>query len=102
MRPLLALVLIAPLLGCGPVQATSALIAADVELEGARASGAATAATQEFVSAEAYLHKAREKNGSAQYEAATTFAEKSRELSQAARKKAMAASNARDSREDAP
>ena len=96
MRFLLALLLAAPLLGCAPVQASSALIAADVELEGARASGAATAAPQEFASAEAYLHKAREKNGAASYEVATGYAEKARELAQAARKKAMAAGNAKE------
>jgi hypothetical protein len=101
-RFLLALLLLAPLVGCGPVQATSALIAADVELEGARSSGAAIAAPQEFTSAEAYLHKAREKNGAARYEAAIGYAEKSRELSQAARKKAMAASNAKEQPEVAP
>jgi hypothetical protein len=101
-RFLLAVLLIAPLVGCGPVQATSALIAADVELEGARASGAASSAVQEFASAEAYLHKARERNGHAQYESAVAFAEKSRELSQAARKKAMAASNAKEQAEPAP
>lgn len=102
MRSLLALLLLAPLLGCGPVQATSALIAADVELEGARASGAPSAAVQEFASAEAYLHKARERNGYAQYESAVAYAEKSRELSQAARKKAMAASNAKEQPEPTP
>jgi hypothetical protein len=94
--------LLAPLVGCGPVQATSALVAADVEIEGARSSGAPTAAVQEFTSAEAYLHKAREKNGAAQYEAAVGYAEKARELAQAARKKAMAASNAKEPTENAP
>jgi len=101
-RSLLALLVLVPLLGCGPVQATSALVAADVEVEGARASGAATAAPQEFSSAEAYLHKAREKNGAAQYEVAATYAEKARELAQAARKKAVAASNTREQPEGSP
>jgi hypothetical protein len=101
-RSLLALLVLVPLVGCGPVQASSALVAADVEIEGARASGAPTAATQEFTSAEAYLHKAREKNGAAQYEAAVGYAEKARELAQAARKKAMAASNAKPQPEGTP
>ena len=96
MRPLLALALLASLAACAPIQASRSIVAADVELEGARASGAATAAAQEFASAELYLHKAREKNGAAQYEAAAGFADKSVELSQAARKKAMAASNAKE------
>jgi hypothetical protein len=92
-RLLLALLVLAPLAGCGPIQSTGALIDADVEIEGARAAGAATAATYEFTSAEAYLHKAREKTGYAQYDAATDFASKAREFAKEARKKALAASN---------
>ena len=69
-----------------------------MELEGARAAGAATAAPYEFYSAEAYLHQAREKSGRAQYEEAIGYAVKARELAQGARKKALAASN-RDQRE---
>jgi hypothetical protein len=91
-RLLLALILLAPLAGCGPVQTTGALIDADVELEGARAAGAASSAPYEFTAAEAYLHKAREKSGYAQYEAAVTFAQKARELAKAARQKAAGAS----------
>ena len=93
MRFLLAFLLLAAAAGCGPVQSTSALIDADVELEGARAAGAATAAPYEFHSAEAYLHQAREKSGRAQYEEAIGYAVKARELAQGARKKALAASN---------
>ncbi len=94
MRPCLALfaalLALAPLVGCGPIQSTGALIDAEVEVEGARAAGAATAAPQEFHSAEAYLHKAREVAGHAQYEAATTFASKARELAKEAHRKAAA------------
>ena len=93
MRLLLALIALAPLVGCGPIQSTSALIDADVELEAARAAGALTAAPYEFTSAEAYLHKAREVAGRAQYEASSDFASKSAELARAARKKAIEASN---------
>lgn len=101
MRFLLAILLLASAAGCGPVQSTSALIDADVELEGARAAGAATAAPYEFHSAEAYLHKAREKSGYAQYEAAIDYAAKARDLAKEARKKAAAASN-REQPEVAP
>ena len=94
MRLLLALPVLALLAGCGPIQSTGALIDADVEIEGARAAGAATAAPYEFTSAEAYLHKAREQSGYSQYEAAIDFASKARELAKEARKKATAASNA--------
>jgi hypothetical protein len=101
-RSLLAVLLLAPLLACGPVQASRALVAADVELEGARSAGAPAAASQEFASAEAYLRKAREKNGYAQYEAAAALAERSIERSQAARKKAVAAGPVREPAEAAP
>ena len=87
--------MLALLAGCGPIQSTGALIDADVELEGARAAGAAAAAPYEFTSAEAYLHKAREQAGYAQYEASIDFASKARELAKDARKKAVAASNAK-------
>jgi hypothetical protein len=100
-RPLLALPLLALLAGCGPVQSTGALIDADVEIEGARAAGAAAAAPYEFTSAEAYLHKAREESGYAQYESAITYATRARELAKDARKKAIAASN-RDQKEGTP
>lgn len=93
MRSLLALLLLALAAGCGPIRSSSALIAADVELEGARTAGAATAAPQEYFSAEAYLHKAREESGYARYESASTYAEKATELAREAKKKALATSN---------
>ncbi len=93
MRFLLALLLLTATAACGPVHSTSALIDADVEIEGARAAGAATAAPYEFASAEAYLHKAREQSGHSRYESAIGYAAKARELAQQARKKAAAASN---------
>jgi len=92
-RLLLALAVVALLAGCGPIQTTSALIDADVEIEAARAAGAATSATYEFTAAEAYLHKAREVNGYARYDAACEYASKSRDLAKEARQKALASSN---------
>jgi hypothetical protein len=92
-RFLLALLVLAPLLGCGPVQSTSALLDADVELEGARAAGAATAAPYEFTSAEAYLHQARLESSYSQYESAIGYANRARDLAREARRKAAAASN---------
>jgi hypothetical protein len=97
-----ALFLLAPLAGCGPIQSTGALIDADVEIEGARAAGAAAAAPHEFHSAEAYLHKARMLAGRAQYESATTYASKARELAKDAHKKAAAASQREQAPEAAP
>jgi len=92
-RLALAVVALAVVAGCGPIQSTASLIDADVEVEAARAAGAAASSTYEFTAAEAYLHKAREVAGRAQYEASTEFASKARDLAKEARKNAAAASN---------
>lgn len=93
MRLLLALLGVAALAGCGPIQTTAALIDADVAVEAARAAGAPQSSPYEFTGAEAYLQKAREVSGRAQYEAATKFASKARDLAAEAKKNAIAASN---------
>jgi hypothetical protein len=100
-RLLLVLLGLTVLAGCGPVQSTSALIDADVEIEGARAAGAQTAATFEFTTAEAYLKKARELAGYSQFENSAVFAARAREIAKEARVKALAASN-RVEKEPAP
>jgi uncharacterized protein YceK len=92
-RLLLALLAVATLAGCGPIRSQSALTDAEVALEAARAAGASQSATLEYVSAEAYLHKARESANRARYEAATTFAAKAVTLAKDAREKALASSN---------
>ncbi len=93
MRFLLALLPLAALAACGPIQSTAALIDADVEIEAARAAGAPQSSPYEFVGAEAYLHKARELSGRAEYERASRVAVRSLELARQARKNATAASN---------
>ena len=93
MRLLIALLGLTVVAGCGPVQSTSSLIDADVEIEGARAAGAQTAAPYELTTAEAYLKKARELAGYSQYENAAVFAAKARDLATEARVKSLAASN---------
>jgi outer membrane biogenesis lipoprotein LolB len=92
-RLLLALPALAVLAGCGPIQSTAALIDADVALEAARSAGASQTSSYEYAAAEAYLQKAREASGRAQYGAATRFAAKARYLGNEARKNAAAASN---------
>ncbi len=102
MRLLLALLGLTFVAGCGPIQSTSALIDADVEIEGARAAGAQTTAPYELTTAEAYLRKARELAGYSQYEHSAVFAARSREMAKEARVKALAASNRPESKETAP
>lgn len=93
MRLALVVLALATLAGCGPIQSTASLIDADVEVEAARAAGAATSSPYEFTGAEAYLHKAREVEGHAQYGASAEFAGKARDLAREARKNAVASSN---------
>lgn len=93
MRLLVALVAVAALGGCGPIQSTASLIDAEVALEAARAAGAKDSAPLEYTAAEAYLHEARDVSGRARYEASATYAERARALAQQAREKAIAASN---------
>jgi hypothetical protein len=92
-RLLAAVLAIASLVACGPIQSTASLVSADVELEAARAAGAATTSPYEFTAAEAYLHKAREVQGRAQYEASDEFAGRARDLAREARKNAVEATN---------
>jgi hypothetical protein len=92
-RLALATIALATLAACGPVQSTAKLIDAEVEIEAARAAGAAQSSTYEYVSAQAYFSKARELEGYARYEAAVKIAGKSLEYAKAARKNALAASN---------
>jgi hypothetical protein len=100
-RLLLALLGLTFVTGCGPIQSTSALMDAEVELEGARAAGAQASATYEYTTAEAYLKRARELAGYSQYENSATFAARAREVAKEARVKALAASN-RPEKEPAP
>jgi hypothetical protein len=92
-KALLLIIALAPLAACGPIQSTSVLIDADVALEAARTAGAPITAVYEYTGAEVYLHKAREAQGRAQYEASTRFAAKAIELAKTARTKAAEASN---------
>lgn len=89
MRPLFACLAFLPLIACGPILSTSALVDAEVEVEAARAAGAERSATYEFTAAEAYLHEAREVAGYAAYAEATDFANRARDLARAARAKAQ-------------
>lgn len=93
MRLLVALLALAVLGACGPIQSTASLIDAEVALEAARAAGAADTAPYEYTAAEAYLHKARMVSGRSRYEVSATFAEQARALANEARQKALASTN---------
>ena len=64
------------LTGCGPIQSTSLILDADTQLEAARAADGPKFAPYEYTLADAYLHKAREEQGYADYEVCIDFAQK--------------------------
>lgn len=82
------------LTGCGPLRSTSLLLDADVQLEAARTADAAKFAPYEFTLAGAYLEKAREEQGYADYDVCIDFAEKALSHAKTAKEKAIAQAKA--------
>jgi hypothetical protein len=79
MRVSLALVLVVAsslLSGCGPILSTYLVVDAEAKLAGARASEAETHAIYEYTASEAYLQKAHEELGYADYGPAIDYAYK--------------------------
>jgi hypothetical protein len=87
-------------LGCGPVQSTSLILDADVQLEAARAADAPKYAPYEYTLADAYLHKAREEQGYADYEVCIDFAHKA--LDNAKKAKDLAVNHVKEQGVSAP
>jgi hypothetical protein len=77
------------LLACGPVQSTSFLMDAEVQLEAARTAGADKYAVYEWTAAKLYIHKAREEVGHSAYESAVDYARKAKTYATEARDKAV-------------
>lgn len=84
----LALALIAAV-GCGPLQYTANMIAAQSALEAARDGNARWLAAYEFYSAQAHLEKAREEAAEGEYEDAIRFADVATSYAQRALELAM-------------
>jgi hypothetical protein len=89
-RRLTLLAALCALAGCGPTYSTSLILDADVQFEAARAADAAKYAPYEYTLAEAYLHKAREEQGYADYDVCIRFAKKAGEAAKKAKEKALA------------
>ena len=94
MLPVLALVVASSSLlsGCGPILTTYLVVDAEAKLAGARASEAEANAVYEYTAAEAYLKKAHEELGYADYGPAIDYAYKAGVLA------AQGAERARDVR----
>ena len=91
------LVLIAALLaafiaisfGCGPVESTSLIVQSDTALQGAKTADAEKKSPYEYYAAEQYLHKAREKWGTSDFEYSIDYAKDARDLAKKARERSM-------------
>ena len=81
----LALALLVPLCGCGPIGATSVINDAEVAVARAHAAEGDKYAIYETTAADLYLQKAREEQGAAQYGNAMDLGKRSVELADADR-----------------
>ena len=72
------------LMGCGPVTTATTISDASHELKEARAHEAEANAPYEYTKAAAFLHKSKELEGHGLYEQSSTFARRSRTLSEKA------------------
>ncbi|MBI5498277.1 MAG: DUF4398 domain-containing protein [Deltaproteobacteria bacterium] len=77
--------------GCGGIISTVFIVQGTIGLAGARAANAENLATYEYVSAEAYLKKAREAHSYADFEHSLRFARLATERAATARTKALEA-----------
>ncbi len=91
------LVLIAALLaallvisfGCGPVESTYLIVQSDTAIQGAKTADAEKKSPYEYYAAEQYLHKAREKWGTSDFEYSIDYAKDARDLAKKARERSM-------------
>ena len=84
-----ALTALVTLPGCGPVYSTSLIMDANVQLEAARAADANKYAPYEYTLADAYLHKAREEQGYADYDVCIRLAKKALDAARIAKEKSI-------------
>ncbi len=82
--------------GCGGIISSVFIVQGTVALAGARAANAENLATYEYVSAEAYLRKAREAHSYSDFEHSLRFARLAAERAGTARKKALDANKPLD------
>jgi hypothetical protein len=88
--------------GCGPVLSTSLLVDAEAQLAGAKAAEAPQYAPYEYTAADAYLHKAHEEFGYADYGPAFDYAWKASDLAMKAIERSKAAKSAAIDASNAP
>jgi len=79
--------------GCGPVESTSLIVEADTALHNAKTTDAQKKSPYEYTAAEQYMHKAREKWGTSDFEYSIDYATQARDLATNARERAMKKEN---------
>ena len=89
MKPFFAFGWLTALMGCGPLQSTSYLLDAQVQIQAARTAGAEQYAPYAFTSANLYFLQAQEKVGHSEYEMAVDYARKSSRFANEARRQAV-------------
>ncbi len=85
---LLAVLLVISL-GCGPVESTSLIVQSDTALQGAKTADSEKKSPYEYYAAEQYLHKAREKWGTSDFEYAIDYAKDARDLAKKASERSL-------------
>jgi hypothetical protein len=88
--------------GCGPMISTSLLVTAESQLAGAKAAEAEQYALYEHTAADAYLRKAHEEFGYADYGPAIDYAWKAGDLAEKAIERARASKSAAVDASNAP
>jgi len=86
---LLALTSLVFLCDCGPVESTSLIVQADTAIHNANTAEAKKKSPYEYYAAEQYLHKAREKWGTSDFEYAIDYAKDARDLAIKARERSL-------------
>lgn len=85
---LLGLVVAPSLSACGPLMSSYLIISAEAELDGAKAAEAEQYAVYEYTAASAYLSKAREEQGYADFGPSIDYAYKAQDLAVKAKERA--------------
>lgn len=89
----LALATLVVLCDCGPVESTSLIVQADTAVHNANTADAKKKSPYEYYAAEQYLHKAREKWGTSDFEYAIDYAKDARDLANKAKERSLKKEN---------
>jgi hypothetical protein len=74
---------------CGPVESTHFILQADSAIEGAKIADGEKRSPYEYTAAEQYLHKAREKWGTSDFEYSVDYARKAKTLAEKAKERSL-------------